>query len=273
MTIILSFIYFAFLIKVFIPLTGNTILKGDLENFAGHGDSLEGITASFITDPGLIFTTFFGSAAKLRTYFNIFSRLLFLPFFSPSVLLVLAPLAPLFAHFTGGDENFIDLRFHYAAAVIPFLFIALIFGFSNLSNRFGGKRKEILSWSFCLALLLVNGGSYLTQCFTVNHLESIQWAQRVPASANLVTHGHLLPYGGYRAYNYYFGLPWENPEHPYFRPYHEADYYLFDFHVNSYPVDQEYLNQKLGELMRNADYELIRKGEKRFLFKRKAYVE
>lgn len=272
-TILLSFAYFLFVTHIFIPMTGNTILKGDLENFGSEHTSAGGFFLSLLKKPALILDALFGSWEKGNTYLNLGYRLGFAPFFTPAALLVLFPILPLFLHNTGWDADFIRLHFHYAGAVIPFVFIAFIYGISNISTRISPSRRKDFLWIFFLILLFVNGGNYRSEKISKENLSSIRGARSVPEKANLVTHGHLLPYVGYREYNYYFGLPWENPEHPYFKPYHEADYYLFDFHVNPYPIDQGYLDKKVGELMRNPDYELIRQDLKRFLFKRKSYVE
>lgn len=268
-TIALSVFYLVFVLKIFLPLTGNPILKGDLENFEAYGRSFRELFSHFVGDPKEILVVMFGSLAKLRTYWNVTSRLLFLPFFSPACLFILAPVFPLFLHATGRDEDFVDLRFHYAAVVLPFVFIALIFGFSNLYRRIGDKRKEIFLWAACLALIVINGGHYVTRRITVEHIQSIQWARRVPLAANLVTHGHLLPYIGYRKYNYYFAVPFGLKEHPLNGAYSNADYYLIDMNVNPYPMDRSYLNGKVQELRANVEYLLVAEEGERYLFKRK----
>ena len=181
------------------------------------------------------------------------------------------PVFPLFFHHTGRDTDFVDLRFHYAAAVLPFLFIAFVFGFSNLYHRISLRRRTLFLWITALVLILLNGGNFVTRPVTVETLKSIEWARRVPQGANLVTHGHLLPYVGYREYNYYFSAPLELREHPAHEAYAKADYYLIDFNVDPYPMDRGYLTDKLKKLEKDPDYVLMGADGERYLFKRKDY--
>ena len=271
LTIVFSLVYFVFLIKFFIPWTGNTILKGDIENFGGFGESIGDMLGNLLRSPWLIIAVLFGTAEKWRTYFNLLGRLLFLPVCSPSALLILAPLLPLFFHSTGRDSDFIDLRFHYAAAVIPFVFLAFIFGFSNVRKKIPERWRQIFMGVASLALLAINGGNYVTRPITQENIRSIQWAQRIPARANLVTHGHLLPYVGYRKYNYYFAVPFELKEHPAHEAFSKADYYLLDFNVNLYPMNKAYVEQKVKALKEDSSYQLVDEEDERYLFVRKDF--
>lgn len=270
LTIMLSLGYLIFLLKVFIPLTGNDILKGDLENFSSQGESFTQLIARLFREPRGILRVLFGSLSKWKTYLNLLGRLAFLPLFSPSSMLILAPLFPLFYHATGRDEDFTDLRFHYAAAVIPFVFIAFVFGFSNIYRRLRERTKERFLGITSLVLLFLNVGHYTVPKIIYEDLQSVKWARSVPAPANVVTHGHLLPYLGYRENNYYFAEPFEITENRAHLKYSNADYYLIDFHVNPYPMDHAYLKKKLENLRRDFQYELISQDrDLRYLFRRR----
>lgn len=269
-TVAITGTYFIGLIKWFVPFTGNTVLQGDAENFGEAGASIGSVLKGFLGDPAELFRNLFLDPRKWRTVFNLLGRLAFIPFLSPAVVLISAPLLPLFLQ-TGGDANFVDLRFHYAAAVIPFVFIAFVFGFSNLYRKLPEKHREYFVWVFFVLLLLLNGGSYVTRKISGESLESIAWAKSVPPGANLVTHGHLLPYIGYRKYNYYFAAPFELKEHPAHQPFSEADYYLIDLNVNLYPMDESYFKKKLDVLRQDSRYELVRHEGKRYLFERKDF--
>jgi uncharacterized membrane protein len=274
-TLCLSLAYLGFLVNLFMPLTGSDMWRGNLANFAHRGRSFAGIAGSFFAEPASLLEIFFGSPLKWKTYFNLLYWLGFLPLFSPAVLLVFFPLFPLFLHHTGRDWDFYELHFHYAAAVIPFIFIAFIFGYSNITKRLQGRGRELFLWMSCLVLVLINGGRYTSRHFTTEDLKSIQWAKSIPPSANLVTHGHLLPHIGYRKYNYYFAPAWENEgneEGEKYEAYANADYYLIDFNVNPYPVDRTFLEEKLDKLSRNPYYEIVRQDDKRYLFKRRVFA-
>ncbi len=270
-TVGISILYIFFIAKIFIPVTGNTIVRGDLENFQSMAASVSQIVVGILERPLAFFEVLFGSEAKLRTYLMLLSYLAFLPLLSPAALLILVPIFPMYFHNTGRDMDFVDLRFHYSAAVIPFVFIALVFGFSNLYRKVPGMWKNRCLWGGCLILVLLNGGRYRTEKITREDLQSIRWAKSIPAGANVVTHGHLLPYLGYRPYNYYFAAPWELQTHPLHRTLMNADYYLIDFNVNPYPMNRGYLECKIRQLEGDARYELLRADDgTRFLFKRKA---
>lgn len=268
-TVGLSIVYFIFLVKVLAPWSGNPILKEDLNNFEGHGSSLTEIAGNILKNPFMIPTVLFGSVAKLRTWFNLLSRLAFLPLASPAAVLIAAPIFPLFFHHTGRDADFVDLRFHYAAAVLPFVFTAFVFGFSNLYHKMKGVWRERFLWGVCLGLVFVNGGHFVTRRVTAENLESISWVKKVPVVANLVTQGHLLPYMGYRERNYYFALPFELKENEGHEAYANADHYLIDFNVNFYPMDRAYFEGKVRALMADGRYELAAQENGRYLFKRK----
>ena len=265
-TVLISLLYLVFLIKIFMPLTGNGILEGDLDNFKGQGSSMGNIFKNLGTDPVKILTVLFGSPAKWRTYFNLLSRLAFLPLFSPTVLFVLPAVFPLFLQ---GDVNFVDLRFQYAAAVIPFIFIAFIFGFSNLQGKIPQVWKPYFPWGSCLLLVVLNGGHYVTRRISQKHLQSIAWARSVPLEANLVTHGHLLPYVGYRKYNYYFAPHYERQQNQAYEAYRNADYYLMDLSVPLYPLQKSDIEYKIQAFKENPSYDLVRQEEDRYLFKRR----
>lgn len=268
-TIILSCAYFIFITKFFIPWTGNTVLRENYHNFGDHISSGADLIAEYAREPMRVIKIFFGDPAKIRTYLNLLFRVAFLPFFTPAGLLILVPIFPVFAHSTGRDTDFYDLHFHYAATVFPFVFIAFVFGFSNLYRKIAARWREIFLWSVLLLLSILNSGHFRTERFTPEDIKSIRWAKEVPWADNVLTHGHLLPYIGYHEYNYYFAQPWEDPKHPAHLNYVHADYVLLDKHVNPYPWDAAQVERKLTEYQNNPEYESVMTDGTRTLFKRK----
>lgn len=265
---LMSVLYFVFLIKFFIPWTGSTILEGDLKNYQGHGESVGHILFNLAKSPLLIVQALFGSLERWETYFKLISRLGFFPLFSPAAILILAPILPLFLHSMGRDTDFVELNFHYAAAVIAFVFIAFVFGFSNLYKKIPQSWKGRFVGCAVILLLLLNGGNYVTRRITPETLESIRWAQSVPLSANLVTHGHLLPYAGYRKNNYYFAQAYERKTDSVKEAYMNADYYLIDLNADLYPENRDFFDDKIKRLSDDPRYELLRHHNDRYLFKR-----
>ncbi len=202
LTVLMAVAYSIFTTRVFMPWTGNTLLKGDLSNFGSRSES------------------------------------------EPEILA-------------------------YAGPVIPFVFIAFVSGVSRLMVKLPSKRREWVLWGVMLLLLGLNGGNYRTEKVTAETLASIRWAKKVPPDTNLVTHGHLLPYVGYRKQNYFFAGPFELPSHRAHLKYVSADYYLIDRTVNPYPMDSAYFDAKIQSLKDSPGYELVLQDSKRFLFRRK----
>ncbi len=272
-TVILGVSYYFFITRWFIPVTGNTVLSENFHNFGDDISSEGEFIVSLIQHPLKVLDIYFGDPRKIATYVRLISRLAFLPLFSPALILLAVPLFPLFTHSTGKDTDFYELHFHYAAAVIPFVFLAFTFGFSNLYHFLKRKAPSAAgpaAWLLVLVLLVMNGGHFRTEAFTAEDLKSIRWASELPKNANVVTHGHLLPYIGYREYNYYFAQPWDRPDHPMHAKYAAADYYLFDMHVHPYPFDRETMLTRMREMAANRDYELVVTDGTRSLFKRKS---
>ncbi|MCM8776080.1 MAG: DUF2079 domain-containing protein [Candidatus Omnitrophica bacterium] len=267
LTILFAAVYFLFIFRIFLPATGNDIATGDLQNFGRYGNSFAEVGWNLIRNPVWGLEALFGSPDKWETWFNLLSRLVFLPVLSPAILLVGGSL---FLLFFRGDVSFIDLRFQYSAAVIPFVFIAFVFGFSNVLRRIPERWRSQFSWGICLALILINGGHFTTTRFRADDLRTIALAKSIPQGANVVTHGHLLPYIGYRKYNYYFARPWENKNQSLHAAYAKADYYLIDFHVNLYPLNREDLEATVLRLKNDADYEtVIENAGTQYLFRKK----
>lgn len=274
-TALMSVLYFAFITMVFMPATGNAILSGDLRNFSGAGEGVGEIVLNLLKNPVGMFNVLFGEPEKMKTFFNLVYRLLFLPLLSPSVLLVLVALFPLFFQSSDIHGHFVGLRFHYAAAVIPFVFVAFIYGYSNLCRWIKSDRwRRAFFWTSFLVMLLLNVGHYRTSRITGENLESIAWARSIPAGAVVVTHGHLLPYVGYRKYNFYYADPWTWAHHPMNKVFKNADYYLIDLNVNLYPWNADRMRAEIGALNANEDYELIRRDrDVRYLYKRRELSE
>jgi uncharacterized membrane protein len=268
-TILAGLAYFAFLLLWFLPHTGSGIMTSNVLNFEGKGDSTAEIVTRLITSPQNIVMTFL-HPGKLETLVNLLYRVAFLPLATPAALAVLGAVFPYFYHYTGRDTDFIELNYQYSAAVIPFVFIALAFGWSNLQRRFPARYQRTALLSVGLALVLLNGGRFRLPNPSPDNAESIRWAQDIPARTTVVAPGHLMPYLGYRENNFFFAWHFERPEHPYHRPYSNADYYLIDLTVNPYPMNRSFYEERIKSLLMNPSYTLIKyEAGKRYLFKRR----
>jgi uncharacterized membrane protein len=261
----LAGIYLLLIVKVIAPLSGSDILSEDMENFVPESGPSSGALGEFVAQPWRMLAVLWDSEAKRKIWGKLLGRLLFLPVATPAIVLVTVPLFPLFLR---GDKPFVDLLLHYSAPLISFVFMALVLGLTNVTRRVPEKYRRAWLWAVCLILVLVNGGHYAPRRIEAENLESIRWARRIPREANLVTHGHLLPYVGYRKYNYYFALPFDSEKHVTHEAYANADYFLIDLNVNLYPLDESYFREKIDQLSTDPRYELAADG-RRYLFRRK----
>jgi len=268
-TIVASLFYFYWIQNYFVVWTGSDIFQAVSKNFSQYGSTpveIIGYGLSHVTE---IIKEFLGSKEALRTCVKSFGRLLFIPLFSPWLFGCLATLFPLFVR---GGENFVDLRFQYSAPFIGILFPALIDGLRRLMNRvqsWGFSREHILS-VILIVLLFINGGKFSLPSWNQEHLKTIRLAQSIPQGEVVVTHGHLLPYIGYREPNIYFQQALERPENPMHPTYETADYYFIATNVNPYPMNKDFVEEKLAELKQRPDLKLIHEDGVRWLFERRS---
>lgn len=258
---------FFILLNSFAMPGSDEVMESLVWNYVKYGNSVSEIALYFLTHPYEIVVIFLNHPAKLETLFNILYRHGFFPLFTPASFALLFSLIPLFLN-SEGRTDFYLLHFHYAGPVLPFIYISAISGFSFVLKRIPEKRKEAFLWAALAVLFVINAGHFQTRKITPDNLESIKWAKSLPEGANVVTHGSLMPYIGYKEYNYFFAAPWENPKHKHHEIYMNADYYLIDYTVNHYPMNAGFFGEKVAALSANPSYRLARHDDKRFLFER-----
>ena len=268
LTITLSIIYPIFLLKFWLPWSGNTILKDDLRNYAGHGRGLVEIVFNFLKTPWVFVHGLFLPVEKTRTLFKLTSRLLFFPLLSPWFLLVIVSLYPVFFQSSGDNNYFYSLSFHYAAAVLPFVFLAFVDGWKRIEQTNFFQKKSWLRPSVIFALILFNGMNLRPLHFTWDDLKTIRLAKTLPPDKIVVAQGHLVPYLGYRKWNFYisdqYGIRKDTRE-----AYLNPDYFLFDFKANAYPLTPEELRAKAEVLKKDGRWRVFFEDDRRLLLKKK----
>ena len=267
-TLLLSMAYLVFIFNVFIPWSGSNILKGDVENYPGQGSTLGEIVKNVLGHPWYFIRELFWPLEKLRTLFKLTSKLLFFPLLSPWFVLVLVSIYPTFFQSTGRGDLFFQLSFYYVAAVLPFLFLAFADGWQRIQKKSFMRKSPALGWGILTVLVFLNAMNLRPIHFTKEDLKSIQLAKSLPRESVVVTQGHLLPYVGYRRWNFYLSRQYElrkDTQEAYLNP----DYYLFDLQANSYPLSQEELSQKVEEVKKDSRFRLTYNDPRHFLFQRK----
>jgi uncharacterized membrane protein len=266
-TLLLCAGYTAFLLLFFLPWSGSDILVQSLQNYSGLGQSPVEQLQNLLKTPWAFVRELFLPLEKMRTFLKLTSKLLFIPLFSPWIFLVVISLYPLFFHSAGRSDYFFQLSFHYAAAVLPFLFLAFADGWKRLKKWEIFRKMPGLVWAGALGLVVLNGMNLRPHHFTKDDLETIALAKSLPKEAVVVTQGHLLPYLGYRKWNFYLAPPYERSEETR-EAYLNADYYLFDFEANAYPLSPEALREKAESVRKEGRWKVLLEDHRRLLLQR-----
>ncbi len=268
LTIVLSGAYFYWINHVFVVWTDSDIFTAVSRNFKEYGSSSFDILKYGATHIPEMVQQFLGTEDAWKTLSKALRRFLFIPLLSPWFLAALGALFPLFVR---GGENFLQLRFQYAAPFIGFLFPAFIDGLRRFAGWLDKRQfsKENVLSVLLIILLFMNGGNYRVPSWDVEDVKTIRMAREIPEGKTVVTHGHLLPYIGYRDPNFFFQEPLEAETHPLHSVYENADVYLIAKNVNPYPMSEGFVEKKIGKFMDREDYVLEYEDGVRYLFVKK----
>lgn len=265
-TMTASVIYALFILKVFIPWSGSTILEGDLMNYRDLGSTPAQILWSLAKSPFSFVRELFVPAEKTKTLFKLVSRLIFFPLLSPWFLLAIVAVYPLFFRSVEGSQ-FVELALYYPAPVLAFLFLAFVDGWKKFRETRWGKSLK-LRWILAALLLVFNGFNLRPLRPDAGDRQTIALAESLPRDNMIVAQGHLLPYLGYRHWNFYQAKPYGvNPETR--DAYLSPDQYFFDRGANPYPLSEDELRNRISDLKNNPLYEQTLDDGRRVLFSRK----
>jgi uncharacterized membrane protein len=266
-TVLLSVLYGVFLLKVFLPWSGSDIFQRSLQNYPGLGSTPHEQLRNLVSQPWLFIRELFIPLDKVRTVFKLTSKLLFLPFFSPWFLMVIISIYPLFFQSTGRGDLFFQLSFYYAAAVLPFLFLAFVDGWGRIEEKIPLRAKGVFRGGVVGLVVFLNAFNLRPLHSDRDDWKTISLAKRIPKEAVVVTQGHLLPYVGYRTWNFYLARPYgKNKETR--DAYSNPDYYLFDFEANAYPLSSEELREKGRLLKEDGRWRVAYEDHRRLLLER-----
>lgn len=263
--LVASLSVFIYLILIYVvgPMTGAQDRYDDtVDIYAVGTTSFGGTLTYFATHPWHVVQEFFYPWVKTKSLFSFFSKLLFLPLFSFSLITTIAPLGTILLT---RQEQWMTLGYQYALHIVPFGFMAATLGLRNLSERFSHYRQVIL-YVASAGLVLLNIGNYSTLPVTANDLKTLKLAKSIPYDGSVLTMGHLLPYVGYRDSNCYLSPVLETGHADAFE---QAKYVLIAREVNTWSPGPEYIDQKLDFYLKNPNYEAIVNDGVRYLFKRK----
>ncbi len=139
--------YFLLLMQIVIPAfnVGDTsqLVEGRYEAFGG---SMGGVVRTTITDP--FFTlSFLFSGDKPLYLASLLGLTGFLSLFAPFVLAI--PLPELAINLLSDRPQMANIRYHYSAPILPFVYVAAAAGIRNLLwlfRRATGIRRRLFSW-------------------------------------------------------------------------------------------------------------------------------
>ena len=127
--------------------------------------------------------------------------------------------------------------------------------------------KPMLQWTMVGLLIFLNGMNLRPEHFSGDDLRTISLAKSLPREKVVVTQGHLLPYLGYRKWNFYWAGPFgKSPRTK--ESYLNPDYYFFDLKANSYPYSPDELREYTGELKKDPRYVIRHEDHRRLLLER-----
>jgi uncharacterized membrane protein len=154
-----------------------------------------------ITNP-LLSLRFLMRKESFGYIFNIFSPVLFIPFFAWIKLL---PAAPLFLqHLLSSRASDLSIHYHYTAEIIPFIFFSILYSIKRLLSFRFIKRYIFVFSSVLVVFILFSAsvyGPYIKESFKVGSdyrkdqldLSKEELIKRIPISAGVVATFELLP--------------------------------------------------------------------------------
>ncbi|MDD5085528.1 MAG: DUF2079 domain-containing protein [Candidatus Omnitrophica bacterium] len=266
-TMLVSALYFVLSNKVILPLFNNAMpslayTSGiNASPWPQYGSTHTQIVLGMLSNPLALARDFLSRPVLYR----LFKSLLFVPLFTPAACLWFLPLL---MYLSSSLPLYNELSPKYANAIYPLIFIALVYGLSNLAALVGEKRRQNFLWLISCVFILLNFGHYSVYPISGESLNTYRMAKSVPQSANLVTMGNLVPQTSYREHNVYFAESNET------KPcYSNADYYYLVKNINLYPVNLAYVENTITRLKSDPRYELVYYDNNRYLFKNKTYSE
>lgn len=156
----------------------------------------------------ILVARFFLHKEKIEYIIKLFGPLGFMPIFSPPHYILIA--IPLFKNLLAGYNfsGFFNISSHYTAGIIPFVYIAAIYGSGWLVVKLKRKAAVFFVAGFIVLCSLMFYGKTDAHQFSRflsgiknNHtLEKLSYLKRVPKDASVATNFNLVPHMSQRKY-------------------------------------------------------------------------
>jgi uncharacterized membrane protein len=249
-TMVLSAVWFVAAIQVISALSGGQLVY--LGRWHRYGSTPFEIAAYALLHPLELFKEIVrpGLLAKLLL------PLIFLPLLKPSLLLLAIP--PYIVNATSSYEVQSKLYVYYAAPIIPFLFIAMVYGLKNLTTWFATKREALL-WTVCLLLVVLNFGQFKSFAITPHHRIGYEVLKQIPREASVAAQVDLVPHLPKRQRIYMLDQTSRNLD---------VEYVVFDKKGNKWPMSVSEYEELFSSFSNNKKYRLIFEKDGYALFRR-----
>jgi len=222
-----------------------------LARWSKFGQTYSQIAWGLLTHPSELFGAVFFTNFK-----NLLLPLGFTPIASPALLSLSIP--PMLINVTSENPMMRNLDAHYALPIIPFVFIAAIFGINNICKMLPQKRNIILT-IFSLYILAMNLGGLKGKgtLFTTHDMVGHKLIASLPDTASIAAQTSIIPH--LRHSQNIQMLPKGL----------NSDYIFFDTKRFIWPMTDEEYNALINSFINNPDYMLLSGQEGFYLFKKK----
>lgn len=278
--ILLGLVYFVSGLLLMGDFNNNTVQFVSL--YQWMGSSVLDILVNLLKHPVFFIKVLFRKECLLYLV-QIFLPVMFIPLFNPLLLLPALPF--FFQHMLSARPSDISIHYHYAAEIIPFIFMSLIYGVKFLIQHRLVLNQKLFKIAFLCLVLSVNfiyGPHFVifksvwTHCKS-DYLDKFKdiLVKKIPKNAAVVATFEFLPHLTQRQYLYSFHHVYMGfhtlSDKPYFLPIH-TEYALLDFNDRltflGFYTPAGYKN--IQNFILNGDWQVIDFMESLVLFKKHA---
>lgn len=219
------------------PATGAAL---NLSWFGHLGNSIGEIVSTVLFRPAAMLGLFFSEERYLHL-FRLLATVGFAPLFSPGYFVV--ALLPIGVLLFSRHPFLISFSHQYPLLMIPFLFVAYVYGLRFLEHRLGDRWKVPLAVFFlCLAVLGTRFRLLVPDLPSRRALAAGALFRQVPAQAPLSAQSDLIPHLSQRMKLYHF------PDVA------DAGYVVLDTKGNTWPLAKAEYDQRVEALLRSGGF-------------------
>ena len=258
--------YFFVVLEVVIPHFRSQMgIDKNFEYFGLWGDFGDNIFVViknlFLNAPSILAALPWGEVGP--SLFNIFAALLFVPLFTPYILLAVPPIGILA---TSQSPVMHGFGLHYFANILPFLFLALVYGLKNVESRLKkwNKPAKILVY-LCALICLINLANTKWELLKFSRYSGLKDYRAVksviasiPGDASVASLSAIIPHIPKR--KNISMLPRTN----------DAEYILVHSGLNLWPFTEEEYARFLDTLESGKSYVCVARTDRIRLFRKKS---